>query len=193
MTAPQAQLVLEHLPIARRIAAMFLARRRLPMTVELGDLESAGVIGLIDAAQRFDPDRGYRFATLAGHRVRGAMLDAMREAALLSRQHLADIRAAEAPPVTRVLGREAERKLEAVRAADAEIPDPLFARRVLRLLRRLPVTEARILIWRHWGGLTLAQCADLLTLSPSRVRQLEEQACLRLRRMLEAPTHRRAA
>lgn len=46
--------------------------------VEVGELVSAGVVGLLSAVSSFDPDRGYRFSTFAGARIRGAMLDELR-------------------------------------------------------------------------------------------------------------------
>jgi RNA polymerase sigma factor for flagellar operon FliA len=58
--------------LARRVAAS------MPRSVELGDLVQNGVIGLIDAARRFDEGRGIRFETFAEQRVRGAMIDALR-------------------------------------------------------------------------------------------------------------------
>ncbi len=58
--------------LARRVAAS------MPHSIELGDLVQDGMIGLIDAACRFDEGRGIKFATFAERRVRGAMIDALR-------------------------------------------------------------------------------------------------------------------
>ena len=51
---------------------------RLPSHIETEDLHSIGVIGLMDAANKFDPERGNKFATYAEHRVKGAILDELR-------------------------------------------------------------------------------------------------------------------
>ena len=51
--------------------------RRVPHVVELDDLIAYGQIGLLEALQRFDEERGLKFATFAWHRVRGAMLDGL--------------------------------------------------------------------------------------------------------------------
>src|SRR5919108_5809906 len=59
--------------IAQRLAS------RLPASVCLDDLISAGAIGLIDAIEKYDPTRGTAFKTYAELRIRGAMLDALRE------------------------------------------------------------------------------------------------------------------
>jgi RNA polymerase sigma factor for flagellar operon FliA len=50
-----------------------------PSCVTLDDLIGAGTIGLIQAVDRFQPSRGLQFATYAKHRIRGAMLDFLRE------------------------------------------------------------------------------------------------------------------
>ena len=59
--------------LARRVAAT------MPHSIDLGDLVQDGVIGLIDAAERFDEARGIKFETFAERRVRGAMIDALRK------------------------------------------------------------------------------------------------------------------
>jgi RNA polymerase sigma factor for flagellar operon FliA len=59
--------------LARRVAAT------MPHSIDIGDLVQDGVIGLIDAARRFDDARGIKFETFAERRVRGAMIDALRK------------------------------------------------------------------------------------------------------------------
>jgi RNA polymerase sigma factor for flagellar operon FliA len=58
--------------LARRVAAS------MPHSIDIGDLVQDGMLGLIDAAHRFDEERGIRFETFAERRVRGAMIDALR-------------------------------------------------------------------------------------------------------------------
>ena len=58
--------------LARRMAAS------MPNSIDIGDLMQDGVLGLIDAAHRFDEARGIKFETFAERRVRGAMIDALR-------------------------------------------------------------------------------------------------------------------
>jgi RNA polymerase sigma factor FliA len=59
--------------LARRVAAT------MPHSIDVGDLVQDGVIGLIDAANRFDEARGIKFETFAERRIRGAMIDALRK------------------------------------------------------------------------------------------------------------------
>ena len=76
-------LVRAHLPMVKRIAYHMMTR--LPACVEVDDLVQAGLMGLLDAMERFDNDQGANFETYATQRVRGAMLDELREADWASR------------------------------------------------------------------------------------------------------------
>jgi RNA polymerase sigma factor FliA len=76
LNSEQEKLLLEHLPIVR-----FLARRiheRLPQHVDIEDLVSAGVVGLMDAFAKFDPQKKVQFRSYAQFRIRGAILDSLR-------------------------------------------------------------------------------------------------------------------
>jgi RNA polymerase sigma factor for flagellar operon FliA len=71
------RLLLEHLPQVK-----YIARRihdRLPSQVPLDDLVHAGVVGLIDAVEKFDPGKNVQLKTYAKFRIRGAILDSLRE------------------------------------------------------------------------------------------------------------------
>ncbi|MBS3803697.1 MAG: RNA polymerase sigma factor FliA [Oleiphilaceae bacterium] len=75
--APKAQdLVERHAPLVKKIALHMLGR--LPASVQLDDLMQAGMIGLLEAAQKYQPTKGASFETYAGIRIRGAMVDEMR-------------------------------------------------------------------------------------------------------------------
>lgn len=69
-------LITSHLPKVKYIADRIAAK--LPPSVERDDLYGAGVVGLIDAVERYDASRGIAFTTFAEMRVRGAILDNLR-------------------------------------------------------------------------------------------------------------------
>jgi RNA polymerase sigma factor for flagellar operon FliA len=71
------QLLMEYLPMVRRMATRFLGT--LPRSVRLDDLVSAGVMGLLSSIDNFDPTLGIKFETYAMTRIRGAMVDSLRE------------------------------------------------------------------------------------------------------------------
>lgn len=70
------QLILEYAPLIKYIAQKIAAR--LPANIELDDLISSGVIGLMDAIDKYDSSRDNKFKTYAEFRIRGAILDELR-------------------------------------------------------------------------------------------------------------------
>lgn len=98
-------LVRQHLPLVRRLA--YDLSRRLPASVEVDELVSAGSLGLLQAIDRFEPARGLAFSTFATPRIRGAMLDMLRAASQAPRAVRARRRqvAAAADRLTAQLGR----------------------------------------------------------------------------------------
>lgn len=70
------RLVLEYAPLIKYIAQKIAAR--LPANIELDDLMSSGVIGLMDAIEKYDATRDNKFKTYAEFRIRGAILDELR-------------------------------------------------------------------------------------------------------------------
>lgn len=70
------QLMLEYFSLVKIVAKKMSAR--LPASVEFDDLVSAGLIGLMQALERFKPEKGFKFKTYAEFRIRGAMLDELR-------------------------------------------------------------------------------------------------------------------
>jgi len=71
------ELILKHLPLTRAIASR--VRENLPVQVELDDLTHAGVLGLFDAVKKYDPEKNVVFHLYAKHRIRGAILDSLRQ------------------------------------------------------------------------------------------------------------------
>ena len=84
----------EYAPLVKRIAHHMMVK--LPNSVEVDDLVQAGMIGLLDAAGRYDEFRGAQFETYAAQRIRGAMLDELRGSDWLPRSMRRDMRRIEA-------------------------------------------------------------------------------------------------
>jgi RNA polymerase sigma factor FliA len=70
------KLIMEYAPLIKFIAQKIAVR--LPAHIELDDLISSGVIGLMDAIEKYDPERDNKFKTYAEFRIRGAILDELR-------------------------------------------------------------------------------------------------------------------
>ena len=81
--AERENLILEHIPLLKHIVGRVSVD--LPSSVDRDDLYGVGMLGLITAADSWDPTRGLKFSTYAYTRVRGAMLDDLRKADFLPR------------------------------------------------------------------------------------------------------------
>jgi RNA polymerase sigma factor for flagellar operon FliA len=133
--------------LARRMAAT------MPHSIDLGDLVQDGVLGLMDAAHRFDEKRGIKFETFAERRVRGAMIDALRRDAW--------------PRGVRRVRRELEAAREALRrelGAEPTLSD--LARRVGADETRLERTIVRINTIESTSPLANLDSVDSATLPP---------------------------
>jgi RNA polymerase sigma factor FliA len=71
------RVVLEHLPLVKAIAVR--VHENLPVHVDLDDLVHAGILGLFDAANKFNPEKQVVFSSYAKHRIKGAILDSLRQ------------------------------------------------------------------------------------------------------------------
>ena len=130
--ARREELILSHLGMVRHIIGKVLIH--LPRGVDVENLESAGTLGLVEAATSYDPDRGSQFKTFAYLRIRGAVLDELRRNCPLP-QHMLD-RVARVRKVHKDM--PAPVTIEALAAAtnmtEAEVADCLAAMRITRML-----------------------------------------------------------
>lgn len=79
-------LILRHLHLVRHVVGRLVAQ--LPPGVDLENLESAGTLGLVEAASKFDAARGVKFETFATYRIRGAVYDELRRNSLLPQHQM---------------------------------------------------------------------------------------------------------
>ena len=126
------ELVLEHLSLVKHVIARVVTN--LPSEVDVENLESAGILGLVEAATNFDPSRGVPFRQFAILRVQGAVLDELRRNSPLPQQMLARV----------ALVRKAHNHLEAPATVEAiaaetglteeEVVDTLAAIRMTKMI-----------------------------------------------------------
>ncbi len=76
-TAKRDRVIMEHLPLVKAIAVR--VHENLPVHVDLDDLVHAGILGLFDAATKYDPEKMVAFSSYAKHRIKGAILDSLRQ------------------------------------------------------------------------------------------------------------------
>src|SRR5487761_2188312 len=80
----------QYAPLVKRLAHQLMTK--LPYSVQIDDIIQAGMMGLLDAASRYDDLHGAQFETYATQRIRGAMLDELRSADWLPRSLRRDMR-----------------------------------------------------------------------------------------------------
>jgi RNA polymerase sigma factor (sigma-70 family) len=188
-------LVEDDLDLARGEAEKMYWRIR--RTISRDDLYSAALLGLWDAAKRYDPLRGWRFPTYATHRIRGALLDHVRD-------ENETRRANERPALLldRLLHYEGRRRrheygdgrrahtlgqtIAAPGLGPAEACEQ--ADRVRAILALLPAAHRRVAELRCAGGLTLREVGERIGRTEGLACDVMRQVRLRLRRLLLTTT-----
>jgi len=160
-------LVEQHYDLVKVIARGI--QRHLPPSFELDDLIQNGVVGLIHAAERFDPTVGLVFETFARHRVRGAILDSVRRREYTENTHdelPEQMVAVEQDPIEERL--TLQQQAERVSAAVAELPH----------------RERKIVEMRYRQEVSMVNIGASLSMSKTRAVQLHKQAIGVLRTQL---------
>lgn len=142
------------------------------------DLQSAGLIGLIDAVDRYQPERGVPFEAYAALRVRGAVLDELR-AATGGRRNETPMQLS-----LDVLLDEGDHTLPATDERGAQRAAEDLASRVESALRCLPLRQREVLARYYGQSLTLRQAGKSMGISEARACQLHGNAIANLRRAL---------
>jgi len=140
--AARDQIVIEHLPLVKAIAIR--VHENLPVHVDLDDLVHAGIMGLFDAVTKYLPEKKVAFSSYAKHRIKGAILDSLRQLDWASRDLRRRHKQVEA--VTRDLSSSLQRT-----PTEAEIA------------QKMGVDVER---WRHM--MADLQCAGLISMSARR-------------------------
>jgi RNA polymerase sigma factor for flagellar operon FliA len=226
---PSHLVVQNYFNLVNAIAAKI--KRRLPGHVDVEDLVQTGMIGLLEAASRFDPSRAVEFSTYANARITGVILDELRKSDACSRQDRRAARVIESAKAQlrietreepgreqiaeavglglaeydRTLHRlEAGKSPEAAFADDSEMTDMVSQlpskdesaletyckRENSRLLRtyidQLTPRQREVLNLYYFENMALREIGDRLGVGESRISQIHKQACIELRRMIDA-------
>jgi RNA polymerase sigma factor for flagellar operon FliA len=185
--------IVAHLGFARAVASRTLDPRCRGADRE--DLIAAGVVGLVQAAQRYRGEVGASFGAYAARRVRGQVLDALRERDPLTRSARRAYREARAvaedlpPPYVEIsLDRLAELGDGGIAAPDAFVADGAHVdprwQGVADALRSLTKMERRVIVLSYGRGLTLREIGVQVGLSESGVCRVRARALRRLRSAL---------
>ncbi len=149
MPAAQSRRIVAGLPFVEALARRMAST--MPHSIDVGDLVQDGVIGLIDAAHRFDEGRGIKFETFAERRIRGAMIDALRKDAW--------------PRGVRRVRRELEAARETLRRELGHEPS------LADLAKKVGTDEKRL-------GRTIVRIHTIESTSPLATSETVDEACL---------------
>jgi RNA polymerase sigma factor for flagellar operon FliA len=199
------ELVEQHLPLVRRVAKK--VRCGGTTLLDRDDLLTHGCLAVMEAAQRFDPERGVTFETFATQRIRGAMLDAIREVdwvpRTIRRRQSARHRGEPVEATSRQMHengqvvsietplQDCDEQLRVAdilidRSASSERPtiDTAVTNALHAAIAALPSRLAFVLDRYFYDGATLDQIADELGVTEGRVCQMKREAFERLHGLL---------
>jgi len=187
LTPEQEALLIQCLPFVRHIAGKLAGR--LPVTVDIDDLDAAGRVGLLQAVQSFDPGMEISPLTFLKYRIRGAMLDEIRSMDWIGRTYRS--KGTNLPKMTsfsHIMGEGDELGLVLDPASDWVTPERKAEARetVSWFLDRLSKRDARI-VWAYLGpdSMTFREIGEELGISEGRVSNLYWKAVERMRALLE--------
>ena len=172
--AERNQLVADHMYLVERIAKY--EAKRLPPCFCLEDLQQAGNVGLIDAANKFDPSKGVPFAFYAQRRIKGEMMETARRRRYTDSTH-SELEAA-------VYEREDESCN--VVAIDQDIRVRQVRDKVQKALNSLSDDDIKALTTYYYEQRQLAGVGQAFGVRQSRASQILRNARVRMRRAVEA-------
>jgi RNA polymerase sigma factor for flagellar operon FliA len=179
-------MIVDVLPLVAIIAKHMA--QRLPPSVTIDELTSAGTIGLIKAASRFDSERGLQFGTYARHRIRGEMLDYLRSLDPLSRGERRAWRQCAA--CREMSGEPRWVSLEMVLAevsrirSNESLADSISRTQIMTARHCLSERENRIIELSFYAGCTNREIARQLGVTEGRISQIRAHALVKLRASL---------
>lgn len=169
------QLVCAHELLARKIAGTFY--KPYVGGLEFDDVLSYAKIGLVSAANRFDPSRGLKFSTFASPRIVGAILDGFRQ------EYRRTVRHDEAPPTFEIFE-------EAAFGVEVDFDQNGKIEKLLEGVAKVLDARERRAVVDKLAGVLVRETATALGVTKSYVWQLEKRAVERLRRYLEGVPER---
>lgn len=188
---PHPEQLEEYLPIVKKIGERL--SRKLPGSVDVDDLIQYGFLGLRQAWLSFDPSRGTKFSTYCQPRIRGAMIDGLRDedwVPRLERGRNEEVRRMRSMDEVVFEGGRTKTLIDQIE--DESVSDPGASLEetdwLSSILRCLPSTHREVIRGVYGRDLNQAECAREIGLSESRISQLHTQALRILRARIPMET-----
>ena len=184
------ELVLGYAPLVLSIAGR--VHRRVPSHVDRRDLVSSGMVGLLAAIDGYDPEFPNAFAAYAAPRILGAIIDSLRKSDLVprsTRERGEEIQflSLEEPMLRNGTGQERPSVGETIPDVRAEDPATSVVEQetVRAALRELSQRERQIVALHYFSDVSFANLANLVGVTPTRLRTIHAQAMMRLQQLLD--------
>jgi RNA polymerase sigma factor FliA len=176
------QLILKHLPLVRVIAIRL--RASLPAHVELEELIHAGILGLLDAAARYEVRRQIPFPSYSKYRIHGAMIDSLRRQDWGPRPAARDQEQETCGGSCKSGRSRCSLTMESPAPSDTW-PDSMWARTHLRAclkaaLDQLPSRHRAVITFYYVDQMTMTEIGDAMGIKQSRVSQIHKTALDRM-------------
>ena len=176
------RLILHYAPLVKYVAGRVSVG--LPPNIEQADLVSYGIFGLIDAIEKFDPERGIKFETYAISRIKGAIIDELHHifnqisfVSVVALDELLTVGSERGDRLSLVDTLEDKGAEDPVAAFETEEMKSILTGAINRLAER----EKIVITLYYYEGLTLAEIGQVLGVTESRVCQMHTKAVLQLR------------
>ena len=205
------RLILTYAPLVKYVAGRL--GTGLPAHVEEGDLVSYGLLGLMNAIERYDPGRDIKFETYAISRIKGAIIDELRSMDWVPRSVRSRAREIERAIVELEIVHSSSRAatdelwtisssggdtvslIDTLQDPNADDPSLEMTRTEVReslamAIAKLPERERTVITLYYYEELTLREIGEVLGVTESRVSQLHTKAILRLKAKLQGSLER---
>lgn len=183
------RIIVSNLPLVKYVVSK-IAKEINVSGLEVGDLIGYGVLGLIDAVEKFDPGRNIKFSTYAVLRIRGEIIDALRSFGWIPRKSKDGRIDEEVEDSMEELKELMFVSVDEGRLADKEM-DPWneedeMKRKLVEIINGFPEKERIALALYYYEGLTLKEIGAVLGISESRVSQIITSAISKIKAKLES-------
>lgn len=159
--------------------------------IEFSDCLQSAIVGLVESADRFNPDHGVQFMTFAAYRMKGALIDGLERMTELHQQRAAARREEHPPEQLLSHGLEGTGMFRTGEPSEnvpfyRKVEEQQFRDRMFGLVVKLPPQERKVVQGHYFQQRRFDEIAQAMGLTKGRISQIHSRALSRLRESLEA-------